>query len=1196
MNSLLKQAAYPFNIRRNVQDLITHTDDLVARRHDIARQIEAADRDGGMIPTHEARQWLDRVESARLSADTIRGRYEQRCRMFGGCSLNLWSNYRISKRAAERLAIVRSYEVVPSPITIDPPTLAAVNILIESVQIHSQESILEEALRCITEGPSAIIGICGPGGVGKTHLLKRINNNFVGDSTFRLVIFVTATRGCSVQTIQTQIMERINLNRDGDSVTRANRIVRFLKAKSFLLLVDDLWGGELEMGSVGIPYPLKNEGQLKQKVVITTRSPTICELMNVTTHVKVEVLEDDEARELFMEYNGHKGLYSDPHIGDLAKELVKELKGVASQLIHFGKEMRGRKDPKRWEDAIFVVKTSDTTHLQDEDQLSLKGTIVRNLKVATENMLARSNEVRQKIEIAERNGKTPTNGVISWLRRVDSITSSAEIICGQHQLNLDVSQSAAEKLHEVQECLDNQPSDIVVDVLQTPTEYIPIQSFELRSQNIVLQDALRYIADDSVEMIGIRGAAGVGKTHILKKINNSFHEHSDFQFVIFVTASRNIREQIARRLGINQDDRDAKLVTRISKFLEKRSFLLLVDDLREILDPKEAGIPFPLRNSSEIRQKVVFTTRSEHICGQMAVSKKIKVTCLEQDEAIYLFRQNVDMGILHSSPRIEELANTLAKELSGLPLALITTARAMSSRHHPTGWEDAIREMHDLFRHKDNPLNMEKGVYQPIKFSYDSLRNDTLKQCFLTCSMWPVDQNIRKDELVQCWMGLGLVDEPNIRSSYNEAYKLICDLEAACLLESGPNNDVKMQNVIRDTALWISHGKWVVHTGRNSLDANIARVIQRFIAVTYLDLSWNKLENIPEELCSLTNLEYLNLSYNFSISEVPKCLGFLIKLKFLYLQGTNIKTIPDGVISSLTELQVLDLLNMYFGEGITMSPVEYVPTILPELGAINNLKEVDIVIEGSFQYELLSQCCNLPLRLVALRKMEQSCALFRLSESIFQDNLLGTTLNYLEVSDSDMNVIEIFRGAEAPNYCFEALKKIELFNLKMLKHIKCFRLSPHDMFPSLSVLRVSFCDRLKNISCTMYLSKLQHLEVSYCNSITQAFGHNMNKSTVPTFPCLRYLSFAYLDGLEKICDSDVTFPQLETLKFTGCPNLMSLPFKKGTVPLNLRELQLEDVKLWKNLIWEEEGVLDLLEPYLKIKVSPPTTCLRHKTS
>lgn len=70
---------------------------------------------------------------------------------------------------------------------------------------------------------------------------------------------------------------------------------------------------------------------------------------------------------------------------------------------------------------------------------------------------------------------------------------------------------------------------------------------------------------------------------------------------------------------------------------------------------------------------------------------------------------------------------------------------------------------------------------------------------------------------------------------------------------------------------------------QNSLDANIARVIQRFIAVTYLDLSWNKLENIPEELCSLTNLEYLNLSYNFSISEVPKCLGFLIKLKFLYL-------------------------------------------------------------------------------------------------------------------------------------------------------------------------------------------------------------------------------------------------------------------------------------------------------------------------
>lgn len=36
--------------------------------------------------------------------------------------------------------------------------------------------------------------------------------------------------------------------------------------------------------------------------------------------------------------------------------------------------------------------------------------------------------------------------------------------------------------------------------------------------------------------------------------------------------------------------------------------------------------------------------------------------------------------------------------------------------------------------------------------------------------------------------------------------------------------------------------------------------IQNFSELTCLDLSFNHLRNIPEELCALANLEYLNLS------------------------------------------------------------------------------------------------------------------------------------------------------------------------------------------------------------------------------------------------------------------------------------------------------------------------------------------------
>lgn len=63
-----------------------------------------------------------------------------------------------------------------------------------------------------------VIGVWGLGGVGKTHLLNNIKNSLDGDITFNHVLRVTASRGCSVEKIQTDIARQLNLKNDGNAI------------------------------------------------------------------------------------------------------------------------------------------------------------------------------------------------------------------------------------------------------------------------------------------------------------------------------------------------------------------------------------------------------------------------------------------------------------------------------------------------------------------------------------------------------------------------------------------------------------------------------------------------------------------------------------------------------------------------------------------------------------------------------------------------------------------------------------------------------------------------------------------------------------------------------------------------------------------------------------------------------------------
>ena len=50
-------------------------------------------------------------------------------------------------------------------------------------------------------------------------------------------------------------------------------------------------------------------------------------------------------------------------------------------------------------------------------------------------------------------------------------------------------------------------------------------------------------------------------------------------------------------------------------------------------------------------------------------------------------------------------------------------------------------------------------VYLLLKFSYDSLKNDTIKTCFLYLAVFQEDYEIMNDDLINLWIGEGFIDE-----------------------------------------------------------------------------------------------------------------------------------------------------------------------------------------------------------------------------------------------------------------------------------------------------------------------------------------------------------------------------------------------------------------------------------------------------
>ncbi|KAK9229279.1 hypothetical protein WN944_022238 [Citrus x changshan-huyou] len=814
-----------------------------------------------------------------------------------------------------------------------------------------------------------------------------------------------------------------------------------------------------------------------------------------------------------------------------------------------------------------VRKTGYVCNLQDN---------IRALKEELRRLTEVRNDVKIRIIVAEQQQMKPLEQVHGWLSRVQEVETKVEKLkeeeCPESRCSKStykLGKKVFRTLREVRSLRqEGDFKDVAQPVPENPVDERPLPPTVVGLQ-LTFDRVWRCLMEEHVGIVGLYGMGGVGKTTLLTQINNRFFDTPNhFDFVIWVVVSRDlqlekIQESIAKKIGLFNESWKNKSMQekaqQIFNILSKKKFVLLLDDIWELVDLDQVGLPIPSRTS--VSNKVVFTTREFEVCGQMEAHRSFKVECLRYDDAWKLFEQKVGADTLDSHPDIPELAETLAKDCGGLPLALITVGRAMASRKTPREWEHAI----------------------------EVLRS--------SASKFAEDYRISIEDLIDCWICEGFLDDHAGIEARNQGYSLIRNLLHACLLEEEKDNSVKMHDVVRDMALWIastmdnkkekflvltgaglteapSVGMWKDVTRMSLMDNKIKRLTVSPTSPRLLTLFLNsnyfkndkvnyhffksmaslrvlKLSHsdLPFEISNLVSLQYLDLS-NSILDRLPMALKYLVNLKCLNLEYTfRLSRISPQVISNLKMLRVLRM----FECG------SFLDSLVEELLGLEHLNVLTITLHSNHALQRLlssSRFQSISIPSLCLR----GCRLEPLTIFSLASLRHLQTLHLVECNDLEDFMID----------CAGEMKKIR---------------ETHG-FHSLQNVYISH-SKLRQVTWLILAPNLEHLEIQNCQYMEEII--NIGKlGEVPAevmenlmpFARLESLILKGLNNLKNICSNALPFPRLKEMSVHECSKLRQLPLDCNC-GLERKIIIEAEERWWKQLQWDDQATQNAFHPYFK---------------
>ncbi|KAJ3694765.1 hypothetical protein LUZ60_000142 [Juncus effusus] len=701
--------------------------------------------------------------------------------------------------------------------------------------------------------------------------------------------------------------------------------------------------------------------------------------------------------------------------------------------------------------------------------------------------------------------------------------------------------------------------------------------------------------DSNVSALSIVGMGGIGKTTLARLIYKEVETKrvGNFSRVMWVSVSdifetlnstaitRMILQDITKESWNNIENPNTLQKHLQSCVASEKFFLVLENIWRDEPDSETQlkQIIAPLKFGQK-GSKILFTTRMGLVADMIAKvmeepgrkKNQLVLGGLEEREFVKLFNKNVfcteDPDV---NKNFQTAAKKIARKVGGSPLGAEVMGRLLNNRMDIQHWNRIAEQ--DI-----SEIEISKnGIVAVMKLNYHHL-DGNVQQCLRFCSLFPRNHKFKKDELIQMWIGSGLIqlgmDNKRLEDAGAENFNTLIKKSFFCLSEDSENCYI-MHDLMHGMVVTVSSGECLrTDDVSESIPKTIRHLsikIKNLIAIKeishvkhlqslFIEFTGEKppekgeLKKFEKYLGKMKSLRLLSLIGD-NLFELPKTVGNLKHLRYISLHQTGKKKELEWFPSSvykLYQLQVMiftasdvrDLTKVKMG-GVnnlinlrTLNVHSSVMRNIPHISKLISLQKLMMfnITEGRKITELkdLKEFRELEIQSLENVQIPQDAKEAKLNE---KENLRTLSLNWSQTECFSSNEI--------------------LGNLQPHNNIQTIRISGYnaDKFPvwmtnfsfrNLLSLKLKDCGKLKNLPSLGNLPSLQILILSKFPELTEIGSSFYGKRSDTAFLSLKELIIQNMDKLEKWVEIEIIkgrkiFPRLEVLRLEGCPLLTKLP-------------------------------------------------------
>ncbi|KAG6775116.1 hypothetical protein POTOM_018542 [Populus tomentosa] len=849
-------------------------------------------------------------------------------------------------------------------------------------------------------------------------------------------------------------------------------------------------------------------------------------------------------------------------------------------------------------------------------------TNIQNLKNEVEKLTDAKTRVIHSIEEARSKGEEIEVDVKNWLGSVDGVIEGGGGVVGDEsskkcfmglcpdlKIRYRLGKAAKKKLTVVAD-LQKEGEFVRVSYRAAPSDIGPVKDYEaFESRDSVVNAVVDALKDGAVNMVGVYGMGGVGKTTLVLKVAEQVKEGRLFDKVVLALVShtpdiRRIQGEIADGLGLKLDaETDKGRASQLCKGLKKMTFkipetetetrtmrvLVILDDIWKELKLEDVGIP---SGSDHEGCKILMSSRDEYVLSrEMGSNRNFPIQVLPASEAWNLFEKMV--GVAVKKPSVRLVAAEVAGRCAGLPILLATVATALKNKELHA-WKHALKQ---LKRFGKDDIYKQR-VDSCLELSYQNLR-DEIKSLFLLCGQLR-SNNILISDLLRYGIGLDLFEGcSTLEETRNSLLTLVDELKACCLLlEGDKDGSVKMHDVVHSFAISVaSRDHHVLTVADEFKEWPTNDVLQQYTGISlpyreipdlpailecpnlrsFILLNKDPSLQIPDNVFrEMKELKVLNLT-EVNLSPLPSSLQFLENLQTLCLDHCVLEDI--SIVGELKKLQVLSLVS----SNIVCLPREIGKLTRLLLLDLSNCERLEVISPDALSS--LTWLEDLYMGNSFLKWETEGPSSDRNNACLSELKLLSNLMTLdMQITDADHMPKDLFSS-------FQKLERFRIFigdgwdwsvkdatsrTLKLkLNTVIQLEEGVNTLLKITEEFHLQELNGVKSILNDLDgegFCQLKHLHVQNCPGV-QFIINSMRMGPQTAFLNLDSLFLENLDNLERICHGQLMAESpgnLRILKVKSChrlKNLFSVSMARRLV--RLEEITIIDCKIMEEVVAEE---------------------------